>query len=238
MLAAERGAPPLMLLDDVMSELDADRRELLADAAARGGQSVITTTDLAHVPGRRRRATSTRLRDRRRAARPAGGARGMRRRRAPRPLAFALDALAAALAPPTLLAARAAGLARPPRAPRSPPRRARSPSATGSLTVTCDGAVWAQELDLMAPSSCARLNAALGAERSAAALRAAREPRRDAPSARRRLVLLRFAGLSVRCERPYPSPLLLLLCHTNCHAPAADAARPDPGRSCVHRRDH
>jgi DNA replication and repair protein RecF len=50
-LAAERGRIPLMLLDDVMSELDARRRELLAHELAGGGQSVIATTDLAHVPG-------------------------------------------------------------------------------------------------------------------------------------------------------------------------------------------
>jgi DNA replication and repair protein RecF len=51
MLAAERDRMPLMLLDDVMSELDADRRELLARELTSGGQSVIATTDLAHVPG-------------------------------------------------------------------------------------------------------------------------------------------------------------------------------------------
>ncbi|QEC46798.1 DNA replication and repair protein RecF [Baekduia soli] len=50
-LAAERGAPPLLLLDDVMSELDADRRALLVARLDDGGQAVITTTDLAHVPG-------------------------------------------------------------------------------------------------------------------------------------------------------------------------------------------
>jgi len=51
-LAESRGGPPLMLLDDVMSELDAHRRELLVGRLnADGGQSVITTTDLAHVPG-------------------------------------------------------------------------------------------------------------------------------------------------------------------------------------------
>lgn len=50
-LAAERGRVPLMLLDDVMSELDATRRELLAEELASEGQSVIATTDLAHVPG-------------------------------------------------------------------------------------------------------------------------------------------------------------------------------------------
>ena len=49
-LAEERGAPPLLLLDDVMSELDADRRALLVERLA-DGQSLITTTDLAHVPG-------------------------------------------------------------------------------------------------------------------------------------------------------------------------------------------
>jgi DNA replication and repair protein RecF len=50
-LADRRGRTPLLLLDDVMSELDAQRRELLAHELACGGQSVIATTDLAHVPG-------------------------------------------------------------------------------------------------------------------------------------------------------------------------------------------
>jgi DNA replication and repair protein RecF len=50
-LAESRGAPPLMLLDDVMSELDAGRRARLIDVLRDGGQSLITTTDLAHVPG-------------------------------------------------------------------------------------------------------------------------------------------------------------------------------------------
>jgi DNA replication and repair protein RecF len=51
-IASHRPAPPVMLLDDVMSELDQDRRlalvELLRGTA---GQSVITATDLEHVPG-------------------------------------------------------------------------------------------------------------------------------------------------------------------------------------------
>ena len=51
LLASERERVPLMLLDDVMSELDGDRRELLAEELRAGGQSVIATTDLAHVPG-------------------------------------------------------------------------------------------------------------------------------------------------------------------------------------------
>jgi DNA replication and repair protein RecF len=50
-LAAERGAPPLLLLDDVMSELDAQRRARLIDVLRAGGQSVVTATELAHVPG-------------------------------------------------------------------------------------------------------------------------------------------------------------------------------------------
>jgi DNA replication and repair protein RecF len=50
-LTEERGAPPLLLLDDVMSELDSDRRGLLVQRLDDGGQSVVTTTDLGHVPG-------------------------------------------------------------------------------------------------------------------------------------------------------------------------------------------
>ncbi|MEA2405044.1 MAG: replication and repair protein RecF, partial [Thermoleophilaceae bacterium] len=46
-----RGRPPLMLLDDVMSELDATRRERLADLVRSGGQALITATDADHVPG-------------------------------------------------------------------------------------------------------------------------------------------------------------------------------------------
>jgi DNA replication and repair protein RecF len=50
-LARERDHVPLMLLDDVMSELDITRRELLSHELCSGGQSVVATTDLAHVPG-------------------------------------------------------------------------------------------------------------------------------------------------------------------------------------------
>jgi DNA replication and repair protein RecF len=50
-IAATREAPPVMLLDDVMSELDGDRRARLVGLLRRDGQSVITTTDLEHVPG-------------------------------------------------------------------------------------------------------------------------------------------------------------------------------------------
>ena len=51
-IADQRLAPPVMLLDDVMSELDRVRRQALVELLrSGGGQSVITTTDLEHVPG-------------------------------------------------------------------------------------------------------------------------------------------------------------------------------------------
>src|SRR5262249_38493808 len=50
-IAAARDAVPLMLLDDVMSELDRDRRDALIEVLRSRGQSVITTTDVEHVPG-------------------------------------------------------------------------------------------------------------------------------------------------------------------------------------------
>ena len=39
-----------MLLDDVMSELDSDRRRLLVELLRAGGQAVITATETGHVP--------------------------------------------------------------------------------------------------------------------------------------------------------------------------------------------
>jgi DNA replication and repair protein RecF len=51
-IASLRPAPPLLLLDDVMSELDRDRRGALVELLKQsGGQSVITSTDLEHIPG-------------------------------------------------------------------------------------------------------------------------------------------------------------------------------------------
>jgi len=49
LLAAGRAAP-LMLLDDVMSELDATHRELLVSLLEDDGQSVVSATETAHVP--------------------------------------------------------------------------------------------------------------------------------------------------------------------------------------------
>ncbi|HEY6779451.1 MAG TPA: DNA replication and repair protein RecF [Thermoleophilaceae bacterium] len=51
LLEQRRARLPLMLLDDVMSELDAERRALLAELLRSGGQAVVTATDTDHVPG-------------------------------------------------------------------------------------------------------------------------------------------------------------------------------------------
>jgi predicted nucleic acid-binding Zn ribbon protein len=83
------------------------------------------------------------------------------RRRAPRPVGAALDALTASLAPATLLAEvqrawpQAAGAAF---APYSEPWAERD----GEVLVACPEAVRAQELDLMSELVVARLNEALG----------------------------------------------------------------------------
>ena len=51
LLARLRDREPLMLLDDVMSELDSARRELLAELLRGRGQALVTATDPEHVPG-------------------------------------------------------------------------------------------------------------------------------------------------------------------------------------------
>jgi predicted nucleic acid-binding Zn ribbon protein len=86
------------------------------------------------------------------------------RRRDPRPAGTAVAALAERLAPATLLAEvqrawpEAVG---PVIADQAQPTGERD----GVLVLSCSSAVWAQELDLMAPDLVARLNAALGGER-------------------------------------------------------------------------
>jgi predicted nucleic acid-binding Zn ribbon protein len=81
-------------------------------------------------------------------------------RRAPRPLAAALEPLQAALAPATLLAEVQRvwpGVVGPAIAREASPTGARR----GVVTVACSASVWAQELDLMSPLLIERLNAAL-----------------------------------------------------------------------------
>ena len=82
------------------------------------------------------------------------------RRKGPRPVGFALDALADQLEPPTLIAAvqrvwpdvagSFAGVSEP------------VSERDGVLTVACDSSVRASELDLMSELVLSRLNAALG----------------------------------------------------------------------------
>jgi predicted nucleic acid-binding Zn ribbon protein len=87
----------------------------------------------------------------------------MSRRPAPRPLAAALQGLTASVSPASTLA-RVQEVWEP--AAGSAISAAAAPTAErhGVLTVTCSSAVWAQELDLMAPALLERLNGALGDE--------------------------------------------------------------------------
>jgi DNA replication and repair protein RecF len=50
-LVAQRSRPPLLLFDDVMSELDGARRGRLAGELRSGGQAILTATEPEHVPG-------------------------------------------------------------------------------------------------------------------------------------------------------------------------------------------
>jgi DNA replication and repair protein RecF len=52
LLTSERGEQPLLLLDDVTGEFDAERRTLLLDAVSRFEQAIVTTTDEADLGGR------------------------------------------------------------------------------------------------------------------------------------------------------------------------------------------
>jgi DNA replication and repair protein RecF len=51
LLRDERGRPPVLLLDDVLSELDPSRRADLLDLVCRAGQTLITTADPAAASG-------------------------------------------------------------------------------------------------------------------------------------------------------------------------------------------
>ncbi len=44
------GVPPLLLLDDALSELDADRRRILSERLGRGGQAIVTATGAEALP--------------------------------------------------------------------------------------------------------------------------------------------------------------------------------------------
>ncbi len=105
------------------------------------------------------------------------------RRRAPRPLGLAVEALTERLAPATLLGdvqrvweqAAGAAIARE-AAPVS--------EKGGTVTLQCVSAVWMQEIDLMGPALVAQLNALLGSERVTAVRCIATTGRRGPPRAR------------------------------------------------------
>jgi predicted nucleic acid-binding Zn ribbon protein len=83
------------------------------------------------------------------------------RRPAPRRLSIALRAAGPAIAPPTLLARVQTAW---PEAAGGALAAAATPVAEreGVVTVTCESAVWAQELELLASDLLGRLNEALG----------------------------------------------------------------------------
>jgi predicted nucleic acid-binding Zn ribbon protein len=97
-------------------------------------------------------------------------------RRSPRPAATAFARVVDELAPATLLAevqrVWAAVVGEVVAAEATP-----TAERAGTLTVTCKSAVWAQELDLMGPDVCTRLNAVLGRE-AVAGLRCSAAPPR------------------------------------------------------------
>ena len=49
-LLAERSVPPILLLDDVLSELDESRRRTLAERIRGVGQSLVTATSADALP--------------------------------------------------------------------------------------------------------------------------------------------------------------------------------------------
>ena len=49
-IADRTGVPPLLLLDDVLSELDPERRRILATRVRSAGQALVTATDAAMLP--------------------------------------------------------------------------------------------------------------------------------------------------------------------------------------------
>jgi DNA replication and repair protein RecF len=50
LIAERRGFAPLLLLDDVLSELDPNRRRVLAERVVGAGQTLITSTEASSLP--------------------------------------------------------------------------------------------------------------------------------------------------------------------------------------------
>jgi predicted nucleic acid-binding Zn ribbon protein len=83
------------------------------------------------------------------------------RRRAPRPLALALDRVVERSEPATALG-RAQGIWREVAGPGMAGFAEPVAERDGVLTVACESAAWAQELELLGPDLLTRMNEALG----------------------------------------------------------------------------
>ena len=156
-----RGEPPVLLLDDVLSELDVDRRARLQRAVRGLGQAIVTTTEAAHLPepadrvltvGRRRdprgRLTRRRAGSGRLAACAASAICSGRCSR-PRRVRSSCCPCSASGRPPSA----------PPIAREAWPVRT---TADGTLVVHVTSSLWASELTLMAGPIGEKLAAALG----------------------------------------------------------------------------
>ncbi len=164
-LQRARRTLPLMLLDDVMSELDPDRRRRLVEAISAGGQVLITATEAEHVPelgGAARAGISVRAGRGR-----GGGCVSERPTRGPRPLGDSLARVLADSAPRTLLAEVQAAW---PQACGEAIAQSSEPVAerSGTVTIACRNGAWAQELELMQEALLERLESVIGADRVAA----------------------------------------------------------------------
>jgi predicted nucleic acid-binding Zn ribbon protein len=89
------------------------------------------------------------------------------RRRAPRPLSLALEVVVERSEPATVLA-RAQGVWRDVAGPGLAPVAEPVSERDGVLTVACESAVWAHELELLGPDLLINLNEALGGGRGMA----------------------------------------------------------------------
>ena len=189
LLEAGRAAP-LMLLDDVMSELDAGHRKLLVSLL----EVRRPVGDQRH--GDRSRAVGERSAHRGQRRHPVGRAGPEGRlmgRRAPRPIGAALETVLQGAEPATLLAAVQSAW---PGAVGEAVAREASPVSErdGVVTVACRSATWAQELDLLGGQILAQVTA---------------EPAR----------MGRFGGLSLhRVRRSVLSFCLYVICRAFVHS--------------------
>ncbi len=151
-----------MLLDDVMSELDPDRRRRLVEMLELDGQALITATEPGHVPASQARelaiadgvATASEAVGERRRRRQAGAAQA---RGSARPAGRRSGAADAAGRGPGRLAGACGELI----AANSEPVAERD----GTVTIACATGAWAQELELMSDELLTRIGAVVGPDR-------------------------------------------------------------------------